>query len=372
LAPSETDTRRFTAHLLFVIVLAAVVAGCSSSAEDAAATDIPAVAPSATATTAPVPSSIPPTTTSTTLGYRSLGEEVGTSETVLGTLTWRSTQAVPLDLLWRTDFPGPGESSTYEFEGIYDHAREVTGRCFDVHDLPSGYLGLGPCPNWYEPGTGWFAPFDHVWMRGIEVWFSSDGVDWELMTDTGFEASAAVMADPFVVAEYDGRWVVIGWVDVERQPDLTVEELAANEDCWGCLEPSFLITATPAAWVSSDLVTWTRLPIDFTKPGTDTWLTSVAAGELGWVIFGIRRTPEHPRTAEWAGWVSADGIEWEELPMDGLYDDPCRPGAVEHCGRIQSVIIEDAVVLYAWTYDTPTNPPLDGSGNGWKLFIGEL
>lgn len=292
MAHSETDTRRLAVRLLFVIVLAAMVAGCRSRAEDtpaAAASDATAVV--TTTTAAPVPSSIPPTTTSTTLGYRSLGEEAGTSETVLGAVTWRRTQVIPLDLLWETYFPGPGYSSTYQFEGVYDHAQEVTGRCLQIYDVPSGYLGLGPCPNYWEGHwLGWFAPFDHAWMRGIEVWFSPDGVDWELMTDAVFDPSAAVMADPFVAAEYDGRWVVIGWEGVDRQPDLTVEELAANEECWGCLVPSFPITATPAAWVSNDLVTWTRLSVDFSKPGMDTWLTSVAAGELGWVIFGIRRT----------------------------------------------------------------------------------
>jgi hypothetical protein len=372
LAHSETDTRRLAVHLLFVIVLAAMVAGCRSTAEDAAARVSPGVASSTTATTAPATSTAPASTTSTTLRYGLLGEEVAVSESALGTVTWWHVPSLPLELLWETDFPGPGYSYGYEFERIDHDARTAAGHCLQIHDMPSGYLGMGPCPNyWKGQGNetgGWFAPFDHPWMRDIEVWFSVDGADWELKTDTAFGPSAAVMADPFVVAEYDDRWLVLGWVDVERQSDLTEEKCAVE---W-CDPPRVPMGDTPAAWISDDLVTWIRLPIDFTKPGTDTWLTSVAAGDPGWVIFGMRRSDEEPRTAEWAGWASTDGVEWEELPMEGLYDDPCRPLEFEHCGRIQAHVIEDAIVVYAWTYDTPADPPFGGNGNGWALFIGEL
>jgi hypothetical protein len=360
-------------RLLVVIALAAAAAGCGSSDEDTRSASARDETPTTAATTL-APTTLP-STTSTTSVYGWLGDEVGISATALGMVTWHRTQAVPLDLLWEADFPGPGYSYGYELEGISAHAREVTGRCLQIHDVPSGYLGMGPCPNYWEGRGnemgGWFAPFDHPWMRGIEVWFSPDGVGWELMTDTAFGPSAAVMADPFVVAEYGGQWVVVGWADVDSQSDLPEEQLAAHMEC-GCMPPHVPIGATPAAWISEDLVTWIRLPIDFAAPGADTWLTSVAAGEAGWVIFGTRRSDGKPRTAEWAGWVSTDGIEWEELPMKGLHDDPCRPLGFEHCGRIQAHVIEDAIVVYAWTYDTPANPPFGGNGRSWTLLIGEL
>jgi hypothetical protein len=203
------------------------------------------------------------------------------------------------------------------------------------------------------------------------VWFSPDGESWDNTTETFPDSTAVVAAEPWSVAERDDRWVVIGATGVGDNADpgrIHWEERTYEEKYYG---ENWLIVpkgAQPAAWVSDDLSEWKHVVADFATVAMDTRLTSVVAAEPGWVIFGIRGSQEPPRIAEWVAWASIDGIDWEELPMVGVYDTPCEPTRYEHCGMIKAHMLGDSVVAYAWTW--PLGPHLFGPDLRWRLLVG--
>jgi hypothetical protein len=382
LAPSEADTRRLAVHLLFVIVLAAVVAGCSSSAEDGVAEASPGMAPSTatpatTTTPAPAPATVSPTTT-TAPRYGLLGEQVAVSESALGTVTWWQVPSIPLELLETGGIPSPGHNQEHRWPALYKSAHTVTGACFDIYEETLGYLGLGPCPETWAPWAtdqlqpeatwggprGWSADISEwIWLK--EVWFSPDGESWDRAADAFPDATAAVEAQPWSVAERDGRWVVIGATGVTEAADGVPDEWVFS-DVKGLRVRR---NAQPAAWASEDLATWSLLPVDFSEVGTNTHITSVIAGDAGWAIFGIRSSQKRPWLAEWVAWASTDGSRWDELPMTGIYDTPCEPILSEYCGMIKAHMTEGAIVVYAWTWPVPNEW---SEGADWRLFIGEL
>lgn len=351
-----------------MLAIAVALAGCRSGADDEPGSDAPGTVPSTTTTAAPVPSTSP----STTLGYRSLGEEVAVSESVLGPVTWRHASSIPGELVLTGDLPGPMHQWAYDWLVRYENAHEVTGACFEIYEEGAGYLGLGPCPNDWLPEASWDALANRTWYIGWgaiepvwiwfrEAWFSPDGEAWGQMTQTFPDSTAVVTAEPWSVAERDGRWVVIGATGISGDADIP----------WLIVPKG----AQPAAWVSDDLATWEPVMADFGKEGTDTRLTSVVAGGAGWVIFGIRGSQEPPRTAQWVAWASTDGITWEELPMAGVYDDPCEPKRYEHCGLIKAHMLGDDIVAYAWTW--PLEPDYERDLGlwpvaGWRLLVGSF
>jgi hypothetical protein len=280
-------------------------------------------------------------------------------------------------------------SSSFNYGSVwldrFENAQEVTGACFDIYEETAGYLGLGPCGidwlpqrSWYtfiEPWTpeprGCCNPQIPLWIWLREVWYSPDAKTWEQMTGEFFDSTAAVMAEPYAVAERDGRWVVIGATGVSQEADAPWEDRTLSErvvlsssdaDIGGLWVPK---SAEPAAWVADNLAEWAPLGVDFTKPGTNTQLTTVAAGKPGWVIFGIRTSHEDPTAKEWVGWASTDGIGWEELPMAGVYDDPCQYSETGRCGgSIKAFLQEDVIVAWAWTWT------LSPASRGWRLLLG--
>lgn len=373
-------------RLLFVILLAAVAAGCGSSVDDP--TDAAASGGAAEATTttaAPMPSTSP-STTSTTSVYESLGEEVAVSESVLGTVTWRRASSIPAQLLLSGDLPGPTHHWEYDWLGRYENAYKVTGSCFEIYEEAAGYLGLGPCPLEWAPwapaddpyressrawGFPWAGhPQYPVWIWMTDVWFSPDGESWENTTKSFPDATAVVAAEPWSVTERGGRWVVIGATGVGENADpgrIPWEERTYEQKYYG--NPWLWVprSAEPAAWVSDDLSDWSPVAADFATEGMDTRLSSVVAGDSGWMIFGVRSSQEKPRITEWAAWVSVDGITWEELSMGGVYDTPCEPSIYEHCGMIKAHMLEDAIVAYAWTWPLHEGYMLQP---GWRLLVG--
>jgi hypothetical protein len=72
--------------------MALAIAGCGGDADD---TPTAAAQAAPTTTVAPAPSTTVPPTTSTTLRYGLLGEEVATSESALGTVTWWHVPSIP-------------------------------------------------------------------------------------------------------------------------------------------------------------------------------------------------------------------------------------------------------------------------------------
>jgi hypothetical protein len=211
-----------------VMIAMAAATGCGFSAAPAntstpPSTSPPSTFPSTTSTT--VPSS-----TSTTSVYESLGEEVAVSESVLGAMAWRRASSIPAELVLNGGLPGPTHMWTYDWLARYENAREVTGACFEIYEVGAGYLGLGPCPDYWAPEAAWDAlrpewqqnrqwdSAEWIWMR--EVWSSPDGESWDQTTMDFPDATAAVVALPWVVAEKDGRWVVIGVTGVGEDADI--------------------------------------------------------------------------------------------------------------------------------------------------------
>ena len=78
----------------------------------------------------------------------------------------------------------------------------------------------------------------------------------------------------------------------------------------------------------------------------------MAAGRPGWVILGVRTLLDDHRNKKWVGWASADGLEWEELALDGVFDDPCGAIDARGCGAYITVdLLDDAIIAYAWTWN---------------------
>ena len=379
--PPRRKWRRPTIAFGTTVIVTAVVFGVAGvrgvfdSEPDTAGTAT-TTSSAVTATTEPVPPTTEPPLPQTTVpaadtglfDYWSLGDPAATLDSPLGTLTWIRADGIPLQRL-DDGFPRPGSPAVPE--ALLEAFVQAPG--FDVFGSEVGYLGIGPAGDpdglrgstrfiqsdyrlrglteeedpyqvvelqqtrvrlregiaveqWYE--GRWWGQGISAWRLPLdEVWYSADGQTWELKTDTGFEPGATMESQPYSVAEHDGRWIVIG-------------EIAGSE------ADNRPAAGIPAAWTSDDLVTWTRVPIDFTKPDRITRLTSVAAGDQGWVIFGIHSTEEIPRQGEWAAWASADGLEWEPLPVEDIFDPAeCGDNPVGDC-QINPVFTDDALVTY--------------------------
>ena len=355
-----------------VVLGAAGVAGVFDTESDTAGTVTSTTVTPTTEPVTPTTEPLPPQTTMPAadtglFDYWLLGDPVVTLDSPLGTLTWIRAGGVPLQ--WLNDgFPRPGPVLS---QALLEAFVEAPG--FDVFPSDVGYLGIGPSGDpdglrgstefinnpyrlrglaededphqvvelhqthlrlregitieqyyegrWWGQGISeWLLPLD-------EVWYSADGQNWEMKTATGFEPDAFMASQHYSVAERDGRWIVIGWI-------------AAGED------DNRPASGTPAAWTSEDLGTWTRVPIDFARPDRITRLTSVAAGNQGWVIFGIHSTDEIPRQGEWAAWASPDGLEWEPLPIEDFFDPPdCGDNPISDCS-VNSIFTDDALVAY--------------------------
>jgi hypothetical protein len=366
----------------WAIVLALLVAGCASATESPAGptpTPDPAHEPPL-ATTAPPATAVVTTTLEVSrpptpapdvsdrpaepdqgIDYRSRGESLAVTETVLGSVEWISLRSIPLDWVEEHSFPGPIAPMGRSFKTLQDKAWIETGHCMHIYETPSGFVGLGPCsvgpdhaPDPNEPPPEWIPPM-YMTIRARDVWHSEDGDEWAQVGDDVFDPGTIIMADPLTLAGHEGRWVLVGWPDPpELQGDMRPVPNSTEQ----------------AAWVSDDLVQWSRLPIAFDKADMDTWLTGIVAGEHGWVIVGVRASQGSPWSTEWAAWASTDGLEWEEFPLGVALGDPgCMPSTEGHCGRIRPAMIDGAIVLYAWTWDLPTYVYNLDVG-GWKMYVG--
>lgn len=337
-------------------------------------TALPATTDSATAassTAVPAPANALPDVTTTSApasavgDLRSFGEERAHGGTALGSVTWYTSTRIPPGVL-EEDFPGPGYKFTSEFKTVYASAPPGV----EIYETTAGYLGLSagePAEKfWLERELGLGSRWVHSWYAWLfpsNVWFSADGSEWASLAEAVFASGALVLAtDPFVVAEHAGTWMIIGGADAPddfADPE-TGAKTVVTED-----PPREL---TPAVWTSSDAASWDRVDFDFGTPGMHTRLQAVAASERGWVVFGVRASHWTPRVTEWAGWMSADGVAWEEIPMIDLLDGPaCREARPWKCARIRAVFTDDLLVIYAWEWDVPI---YDLRAGTWTALIG--
>lgn len=107
------------------------------------------------------------------------------------------------------------------------------------------------------------------------VWFSSDGLTWEPVSDGSPFGAASV--DALSIAEHDGRFVAIGGIEAEGR--------------------GFV-------WVSDDAIKWRLADLDLSSPHMTSPLM-VDAGDLGWVLVGAGTG------TDFALWFSPDGYTWD-------------------------------------------------------------
>ncbi|MBN2114083.1 MAG: hypothetical protein JW785_08160 [Acidimicrobiia bacterium] len=122
------------------------------------------------------------------------------------------------------------------------------------------------------------------------IWVSADAVTWTRVdSDLESDGVPAVLLD---VAVWDGLLVAVGYADPGR--DLGAR-MGADD-----------IDLSPAVWLSSDGLSWARLPADAIEPEADSsyygsWMQGVTTNADGLVAVGS------------AAWASPDGREWTLL-----------------------------------------------------------
>jgi hypothetical protein len=407
-----------------------LVAACESSAGGSTVTPVPTASavvattvteapePTAPSTEAPV---APPTTPVEAAAvvapapdrpdYATVADEVATTDTSLGGISWLVTSRVPVAWI-EEGFP----SFSFMWPRSWIELYAVAPEGVEIFEVASGYVGLGVGGGVDYAGR-MAAPAVRQWWPQFwwdlvpeAVWFSPDGESWEPRLEGPIEPGVVTWRDPYVLAELKGRFVLVGragaqievrdvlydgegnvvedaegnavvLVEGEDPGDLfdgsgnpvTLEEILEGG---GSVESDSEVVdpGRPMAWVSDDLVTWQRVVASFDKPAMITDLNAVVATELGWFMFGVRRTdtadPLERRVAEWVAWVSPDGTVWEEFPIGELLDDPqvCRPTQSSNCIRMKGEPAPGgAVAVYAYEWDPYSS---DIRQHTWDLLIG--
>ncbi len=331
--------------------------------------------------------------------YEAEGTPVGTLETPLGNLSWLTLRGVSSQWI-EAGFPGPnGRQPDRDFREIWSD----THSGLEVFETDAGYLGLGSTAEPDEPRimTGyrdllvrvrgaetyadveqrdiesgpWLPDDFEVWggdrwgsvtedglgddfyfFAPEEVWISHDGSDWLQVSVSGLGEGVALQSQPGNVAYQDGTWMVIGWADVDVPLGFRVS-----------------IDGSPAAWMSDDLVTWTRVPFGFPSTGTDTTLLQVVAGDRGWLIVGTSRYPGDRPTTATTLWMSADGLTWEEFRIEDVTGLPgcpnpnlVRDGEACHFG-VRVFFVPGGIAFYL---DVPTTIRGGQIRSTWTLWVG--
>jgi hypothetical protein len=405
----------FGGAFVAVAVAVGVVALLDSSSEDSppvgeeppVITEAPATPSSVIdipppATNSPAPDvTQPPVDTSPEIpfDYEAEGTPAGTLETPLGNLSWLTLSGVSSQWI-EAGFPGPnGRQPGRDFWQIWSD----THSGLEVFETDAGYLGLGSTAEPDEPRimTGYrdllvrvrgAETYDDVEQRDIEsgpwlpddfegwggdrwgsatedglgedfyffapeeVWFSQDGSEWLQVSVSGLGEGAALQPQPGSVAHQDGTWMVIGWADVDEPLGFRVS-----------------IDGSPAAWMSDDLVTWTRVPFGFPSIGTDTEIVQVVAGDRGWLIVSYSRYDGDRPTTDTSLWVSADGFGWEEIQIEDITGLPgcpqgnlIRDGEACHFG-VRASFVPGGIALYV---DVPTTIRGGQIRSTWTLWLG--
>jgi hypothetical protein len=209
--------------------------------------------PSATITEAPTDPAL--------FDYGSLGQEVAMTPTPLGSISWISSGSVPGQ--WILDgFPSPepqplppGHPLT---EREFVAAERSAPCCLVLQPIDTGLVGLGST-EWQDDNE---AEFPSTWREARlldmpcearewqghanEIWFTADGVSWELLAEDVFGPEGLNMCHISMhVAEHNGTWLIIAaWPsdEVDSATDLV-------------------------ALTSTDLVIWDEIPLDMNHPG---------------------------------------------------------------------------------------------------------
>ena len=77
----------------------------------------------------------------------------------------------------------------------------------------------------------------------------------------------------------------------------------------------------PAAWVSTDGLTWQSVSVEGAYDSSREQMNSVTAGGPGFVAVGIDAEDNFDRRSEAAVWVSEDGTSWQRITSPALTED---------------------------------------------------
>lgn len=325
--------------------MAVLVGSCSEGGVDPTAAS-PAVATTATTmpaltTTVSAPqASFAPTTVPQTDGeafdYETVAVFQHTSVTPLGTIEWYKTSVVPSEWLYQ-GFPTPSfVADPFEYDRKWARVANNAQCCSTVTRTDDGWVGIGP-----SEGAAVSCP-------PLSVWTSADGLDWTVLHD-----------DPF---GSDGPCAAYGLVEQGGSAAFTGTGRSGS-----------------AIWVSHGMEQWQRVDIDFTEEGTDTYVTSVAAGPAGFAIFAVRVSHEPTARSEsgirlghypfeWVAWLSSGGGEWRRANMAQMFGTPwCKPTHPSPCGHIDALMTDDGILAYVHQAADSTIPDMR---DGWALWIG--
>jgi hypothetical protein len=366
---------------------------CASDPATIEVTPAQTIAPvvTATPTTATPDATVPPASTAATVpatdapgltasfDYTSLGDLAGMTTTPLGLISWLTSGSVPQQWLDR-GFPHPDAVASRidaAAFGVKDmSAVESAPCCLTVIPAGDGLIGFGatdwaddnttPYPtDWIEAESHGLGCGDTPWRGRIdEVWFSDGSTEWTQASGTAFgEHTLSACSGEMHVVHHDGRWLAVAPSGLEGKPDPPEESAAVP----------FL------AFTSTDLEVWERLDIELNREGMQIEITSVAAHDAGWAMFGTfisleptKRSetgiPLGPRSVEWAGWTSNDGQTFSPLDLTELLGGPpwCEPVEAHSCAAIFGHFTDDAVVAYVHQYGDHD----DHLTSGWRLWIG--
>lgn len=361
--------------------LALFMAGCAGGNEEALpsvhttpATPTTTVATSVVATTRPLAQ---PATTVALPGpeggarfdYRSVAVEEVASTTPMGTITWLRAGHVPGDWLDR-EFPSLEDVNavTPQESAALDAAFASAPCCLSVFpDHSGGFIGVGATGPTNQVAADLGAACPAAAPAWSEVWYSPDGTVWEQRSPRAFGAAGidACLDGPWLLAAGSGALIL---QFASRALPFAIDS-AATETM-----PPVMTT-----WASDDLITWRSGTLDIEQEGMSTRLTGGVGTTEGWAVFGMRVSEEPsarsesgiplgPFTVEWAGWATADGVNWESLDAPSIFGEPpCTPAGAHLCGWIQADEIGDAVVAYLRYWDEGEFPRHD---DPWILWIG--
>ncbi len=194
---------------------------------------------------------------------------------------------------------------------------------------PRGFVAVGSAPN----GTD----------RSGMVWRSDDGITWELAAllgggegrvfvhDVAYRDGTVVAVggidptgfgsgrkdDPYVPMIWISRDLGASWDLVASGSDLAAEHVDRVVRSVVAVDDGFVAGGPGGAWTSETGEEWIRRPVESDGLVDFEHLTAWSGGLLAWGD----ETPGEGWRQTLRVWVSADGVQWQERPTEGIVRD---------------------------------------------------
>ena len=276
-------------------------------------------------------------------------------------------QSAPPESESEQDDAGVSTDGAWTWERV-GHRDEVFGdgatfagpAMFDVVSTSNGFAAVG---HRYDADAQ---------QDAAAFWFSSDGIDWELVavdTPGSYAWSAAVGGDGTVAAvgSRNGEpavWVSSSersWELVDQDWNLTgawaeMNDVARTED--GFIATGRASGPIPAMWTSQNGSVWTRLEPEAGSFRDSDVVLGGTSGGPGFILVGynIEGSPDIPKV-----WTSPDGTSWDRVALSsgsGVVSDVALAG-------------ERVIAVGSQRVDGPVSPRagmvwLSSDGSSWS------